>query len=69
MTLDNTVGAGTTIRLYLPMAEGDAEVPAKIELPVKVGMCGQRERILLVVDNADLRELTAMMLERLGYQV
>ncbi|WP_146177420.1 PAS domain S-box protein [Breoghania corrubedonensis] len=71
VTLESEIGAGTTIRLYLPVAhlvtltaEADANAAG-----AKRGICGRSERILVVEDDADLRALTATMLDRLGYKV
>jgi len=59
-------GRGTTFKVYLPCAEGEAETIRREEtLPIH----GGRETILLVEDNAPLRELTREMLKGFGYAV
>lgn len=60
-------GIGTTFRLYLPRALGDAveaEPPTKIEVRQAGG-----EIVLVVEDNAALRRVTARQLTGLGYRV
>ena len=59
-------GRGTTFKVYLPCAEGEAETirPEKTS-PIHGGW----ETILLVEDNAPLRELTREMLKGFGYAV
>ena len=59
-------GRGTTFKVYLPCAEGEAETIRQEEtLPIH----GGRETILLVEDNAPLRALTREMLKGFGYTV
>ena len=75
--LESEVGAGTTIRIYLPAARAqpaDAKPDTQAAAgsfggAPRAGMCGQNDRILVVEDDDDLRNLTATMLDRLGYQV
>ncbi len=61
------VGMGTTFRVFLPRIREPAEqlssVSARNELP------RGSEVVLLVEDNASVRELSAAMLKRLGYRV
>ena len=65
VTITSSVGAGTTVTLYLPRgqqnAEGSSAQKKNVELP------GGNELILLVEDNADVRDIAAAMLEQLGY--
>jgi PAS domain S-box-containing protein len=60
-------GEGTTVRLYLPRAIGAAD-PRKVQ-----GLSGQPAQgtgtILLVEDDADVREFTSETLGDLGYRV
>ena len=59
-------GKGTTVRLYLPRdhSREDIDAPPESEL----GELGaQGETILMVEDDADLRELQGMLLQDLGY--
>jgi signal transduction histidine kinase/DNA-binding response OmpR family regulator len=67
VSVTSELGQGTTFRLRLPLAEGGldrhAEVAGGIE-PV-----GGAERLLLVEDEATVRELSVDMLRSLGYEV
>jgi CheY-like chemotaxis protein len=67
VTIDSTVGIGTTVALYLPKATQttSAEVSVIPEPPIPAGS----ERILVVDDNEDLLEVTSAMLTSFGYQV
>ena len=63
----STVGEGTTFRILLPVATGEA-LPAMA--PVEVApMPGGTETILLVDDEPQIRDLGGRLLSRLGYQV
>ena len=57
---------GTTFKVYLPYVEGEPELPKREET---LSIRGGRETILLVEDDALLRELTREMLEGFGYAV
>ncbi len=59
-------GKGTTFRLYFPRVEGPAEPPSTSVPVAKPLAC---ETILVVEDEAAVRELTVKMLQRLGYTV
>lgn len=58
-------GAGATFKIYLPLAQGEPELPAHAEAPVGRG----NETILLVEDEEALRRLTRQILESYGYTV
>ena len=59
-------GLGTTFSIYLPAVEGTSEgLPPK---PLSEPVTGN-ETILLVEDEDPVREVTALLLESLGYQV
>jgi len=60
-------GRGTSFKIYLPASPGQAEVP--VRPAIAATPAGGGETILLVEDEAQLRELAHMMLKRLGYQV
>jgi PAS domain S-box-containing protein len=64
-TIDSELGRGTRVTLYLPRAtEEDAgAVTGKDAVPAGSG------RVLLVEDNPDVSEASAVMLEQLGYAV
>ena len=60
-------GLGTTIRLYLPRAQGDERTEERgVEAPLPMG---NSEMVLIVEDNAALRRLAARQLAELGYRV
>jgi len=63
--IDSTLGAGTTISLYLPVAQSDAAtMPADRDAPHKAT---QNRTVLLVEDDDDVRDLALSMLRSLGY--
>jgi PAS domain S-box-containing protein len=61
------VGRGTTFRVYLPAVESP-QAPAKAPVEA-VDVRGGGEQVLLVEDDAVVRELGVHVLTRLGYQV
>jgi signal transduction histidine kinase len=68
VTVDSTVGEGTSVRLYFPRAEPELIVsrakPSTQEAPL-----GDGELILVVEDNDKVRQATVSGLESLGYAV
>lgn len=65
LCLDSEPGSGTTVEIYLPEATPDEE-PAPAPGPARRV---RGARILLVDDEATVRETTARLLERLDYEV
>jgi len=63
--VDTQVGRGTTFTLFLPLAEADPAQAQVEQLPPRP----RDARILVVDDEADVRELVRDMLGSLGYQV
>lgn len=61
--IDSEEGRGTTIRLYLPPAQGAAEQVAKHAEPAT----GGSETILVVEDDALVRNFVTVQLQGLGY--
>ncbi len=62
------LGAGTTVKIYLPRLIGDAEeIRRTIAGPIQTG--DRSEIILLVEDDSLMRRLTADALHELGYTV
>jgi CheY-like chemotaxis protein len=66
ITIDSTVGRGTTFKLYLPRGVGEKEEGTVCQQPL---IPGGRERILVVEDDAQVRASVVRQLERLGYAV
>ncbi|MEJ5360285.1 MAG: PAS domain S-box protein [Desulfobacterales bacterium] len=58
-------GRGSTFKVFLPRAEGEAEADAEARRPLPTGT----ESILLVDDEAPLADLGRKLLEGLGYRV
>ncbi|MGE5145192.1 MAG: PAS domain S-box protein [Candidatus Eiseniibacteriota bacterium] len=59
-------GVGTTVRFFLPRADGDAALsPSESAIPASAA--GSGERILVVEDNPDVRRVVVAQLESLGY--
>lgn len=65
ITVTSQVGLGTTFQILLPEAGGSVQSTTEPNGSVDVGM----ETILVVEDNAAVRELTTNVLSELGYQV
>jgi PAS domain S-box-containing protein len=67
VTIASRVGEGTRVTLYLPRGAA----PATDEPDAATVAEGARasERILVVEDNAEMREVATMLLEQLGYRV
>jgi two-component system cell cycle sensor histidine kinase/response regulator CckA len=59
-------GKGTTFSIYLPARPGEVEEAAE---EIAASPQGKGEAILLVEDNANLREASQRILESLGYRV
>lgn len=61
-------GIGTTFRLYLPRHVTDAPLlPAASEMP-RSETAGRGETVLVVEDNADVRQVVLRQLDSLGYR-
>ena len=68
--IDTRVGAGTSIKVYLPRAAGDVIEPeSPPPAPVSERSGQMRRCILLVDDDTDVREVTAAILAERGYEV
>ncbi len=61
------IGYGTTFKLYLPVESG-ALAPVALVEPVATSVNGS-ETVLLVEDDANVRQLVADVLQEYGYQV
>ncbi|MBF0529796.1 MAG: response regulator, partial [Deltaproteobacteria bacterium] len=61
------VGQGTTFKIYFPIIEASSQEPEQLaimEIPK-----GENEKILIVDDEAPIREMAVAMLQRFDYQV
>ena len=69
--IDSVEGRGTTIALYLPRADGnDAETPERgPEAGDDATIVGGTETILVVEDDAAVRQVATSLLTELGYRV
>ena len=65
--VESEVGKGTAFEIYLPLVEGEVEVPSQSEPSTKAGR--DQRTILLVEDEASLRKLTTRTLIDMGYTV
>ncbi len=65
--IDSTPGAGTTIHMYLPRAA--QELPSRHRGRASATTpSGNNEVVLVVEDDADLRDLAVLLLNRMGYR-
>ena len=62
-----SVGTGTTLQIYLPATDEDAEAP--VTEPPREGLMGDGERIMLVEDEDSLRAVAKRVLAGAGYTV
>ena len=65
--VDSQIGEGTSIRITFPVVDGDLE--ARADLPKDEKGQGKGERILIVEDNKEVRELAAAILTQEGYVI
>ncbi len=68
LQIQSEVGRGTTVRLYLPRAQGEDTEPSAQAAAEPVPPRGD-EIILLVDDNAEMRAIARRQLMTLGYRV
>jgi PAS domain S-box-containing protein len=66
--LESALGGGTTVRLLLPSVPARPPEP-EVVVPAGEPTCGGRAVILLVEDDAGVRDVTAELLTALGYGV
>jgi CheY-like chemotaxis protein len=68
MKIYSEVGHGTSIRIYLPLAENELEVESPSLQPDQAVPTGD-ETILVVEDDPDVRSFAVQQLCRMGYSV
>jgi signal transduction histidine kinase len=68
ITIYSEPGAGTTVNLYLPRCGDGRQMPGS-DASARDAATSRGERVLVVEDNHDVRELTVKRLKRLGYDV
>jgi signal transduction histidine kinase/CheY-like chemotaxis protein len=66
--IDTRLGEGTSVKVYLPRAIAVVETPSAVRGDPAVAAAAAAT-LLLVDDDADVRAVTASMLEELGYHV
>jgi PAS domain S-box-containing protein len=62
-------GQGTTVKVYLPRLVGNAEEPAPAESPASLPLGDAQEVVLVVEDEAAVRQFSVEALTELGYRV
>ncbi len=67
--VDTAPGRGSTFTLYVPRIADEGEVPQPAEEPRAEPAAARRGSILLVEDEAGVRDLTARVLRAAGYSV
>jgi signal transduction histidine kinase len=67
--IDSAVGAGTSVRLYLPRAAAEAEVDGPSDSGAEESGAPPGLRILLVEDNEEVAAGTEALLQMMGHQV
>jgi two-component system cell cycle sensor histidine kinase/response regulator CckA len=69
LSIQSAMGVGTTVRIYLPAADDSLSAPNLQTRPLDTGAMSGRETVLLVEDDAVLRNLMRDILQDLGYAV
>ncbi|WP_445220598.1 ATP-binding protein [Bradyrhizobium sp. Pa8] len=67
ITVESTLGSGTSIALYLPAARSKPDIEP--DMTETHTLPAGSERVLVVDDNDDLLDVTSTMLSTVGYQV
>lgn len=74
ITVESEYGKGTTFEIYLPITESAVEGKESCDLSIsrdgtKIISMGRKETILLAEDEAEVREITKIVLEKADYKV
>jgi signal transduction histidine kinase len=70
--IDTVLGEGTSIKVYLPRVDGDGAMPAEKAKPIDCAVThppGSRPTVLVVDDDAEVREVTVTRLSEAGHEV
>jgi CheY-like chemotaxis protein len=67
--VESELGIGSTFKVFLPLAQTEAQPAKKDETDLLQASTMKTRTILVVEDEASLREMTAKILRRLGYEV
>ncbi|NML31417.1 hybrid sensor histidine kinase/response regulator [Paraburkholderia antibiotica] len=67
--IDSAIGAGTSVRLYLPRATSEPQTAGPAEALAPESDAPQGLRVLLVEDNAEVAAGTEALLQMMGHQV
>jgi signal transduction histidine kinase/CheY-like chemotaxis protein len=67
--IDSAIGAGTSVRLYLPRAAEEPEIEQPVEPSIEDTSTPPGLRILLVEDNDEVAAGTEALLQMMGHQV
>ncbi len=69
VTLNSTKGSGTTVQLFLPLADPERDAKAEGEVAETRSQSGRGEKILIVEDDPAVLDMAAESLRELGYVV
>lgn len=70
VAIETAVGKGTAVKVYLPgMRTPGLNLPEVTQADTLLPPDGLRHRVLLVDDDSNVRQVTAMLLDALGYSV
>jgi len=69
ISIYSELSRGSSFKIYLPLVEAQTEAPVQRMAPPGPGLPLGTETILLVDDNSSIREMSAILLQRLGYTV
>lgn len=67
--VESSPGEGTTFHLYLPLTTSIESVSETESRPLQIPAPGKGETILLVDDEESLRQVTAQVLSKMGYNI
>jgi PAS domain S-box-containing protein len=62
-------GRGTTLKLYLPRRQGDADVPGEPPAAAEPAPTVREQVVLVIEDDADVRDVVVDVLQDMHYQV